>query len=121
MDDGDALLPCDMPDDGRKALDVVRVHDVGPDSIQNLAEPLPGVTVPGIVVDVLREHRRQQLEQRVALGLGKLDDDAVVFPAAESDGPARPSNLSGIGRQWPRASASPASPSMRCGTLMLPC
>jgi integrase len=38
------------------------------------------VTLPDLVVDTLREHRRQQLEWRLAAGLGKLPDDALVFP-----------------------------------------
>src|SRR4029077_9186912 len=37
-----------MPDDGREALDVVRVHDVGPDQVQDLAEPLASVAVPSV-------------------------------------------------------------------------
>ena len=51
------------------------------------------VTLPGIVVTVLRDIRRQQLEERIALGLGKLPDDALVFPARDG-GPSRPTNLS---------------------------
>jgi integrase len=39
------------------------------------------VSLPEIVVDALRDHRRQQLELRMALGAGKLPDDALVFPA----------------------------------------
>jgi integrase len=38
------------------------------------------VTLPDLVVDILRKHRQAQLEQRMALGLGKLPDDALVFP-----------------------------------------
>jgi len=34
------------------------------------------ISLPDIVAGALREHRRQQLEQRVALGLGKWDDTA---------------------------------------------
>lgn len=37
------------------------------------------IALPDIVVDALREHRRQELETRLALGLGKLPDDALVF------------------------------------------
>jgi integrase len=37
------------------------------------------VSMPEIVVDALREHRRQQLELRMAMGLGKLPEDALVF------------------------------------------
>jgi integrase len=38
------------------------------------------ISLPDIVVDLLREHRRQQLEIRLALGLGKAPHDALVFP-----------------------------------------
>ena len=38
------------------------------------------ISLPDIVVDALRELRRQQLEQRIALGLGKLPQDALLFP-----------------------------------------
>jgi integrase len=38
------------------------------------------ITLPDIIVEVLRDHRRQQLELRLALGLGRLGDDALVFP-----------------------------------------
>ena len=37
------------------------------------------ITLPDIVVDALHEHRRQQFELRVAVGLGKISDDALVF------------------------------------------
>jgi integrase len=37
------------------------------------------ITLPDIVVEALREHRRQQLELRLALGVGKLSDDALLF------------------------------------------
>jgi integrase len=52
------------------------------------------ITLPDIVVDALREHRRQQLELRMALGLGKLADDALVFPALDL-GPQSPRAFSG--------------------------
>jgi integrase len=51
------------------------------------------VTLPEIVVETLREHRRKQLEQQLALGLGKLSDDALVFPAHEG-GPQSPDAFS---------------------------
>ncbi|MGH6946211.1 MAG: site-specific integrase, partial [Kiloniellales bacterium] len=41
------------------------------------------ITLPDIVVEALREHRRQQLERRMKLGLGKLADDALVFPGLD--------------------------------------
>jgi integrase len=42
---------------------------------------------------VLRDVRREQLEERLALGLGKLTEDALVFPSRDG-GPSRPTNLS---------------------------
>lgn len=39
------------------------------------------LTMPDVVVDVLRGHRRRQLEDRIALGLGRPEADALVFPS----------------------------------------
>jgi integrase len=38
------------------------------------------VSLPDIVVEALRELKRQQLELRVALGIGRMPDDALTFP-----------------------------------------
>jgi integrase len=46
------------------------------------------------VVDTLRDHRKAQLEQRVALGLGKQDPDALVFPAGPEGAPISPAAFS---------------------------
>lgn len=43
------------------------------------------VTMPDIVVDALRDHRRQQLEQRVLLGQGRPPDDALAFPGMDGE------------------------------------
>jgi integrase len=37
------------------------------------------VSMPDIVVEALREYRKQQLELRMRLGLGKLSDDDLLF------------------------------------------
>jgi integrase len=37
------------------------------------------ITLPDILVDALRGHRRAQLELRLQLGAGKLPDDALLF------------------------------------------
>jgi integrase len=42
------------------------------------------VALPDILVDVLRQCRKERLELRVALGVGKLPDDALLF--SELDG-----------------------------------
>ncbi|WP_295135662.1 site-specific integrase [uncultured Reyranella sp.] len=60
------------------------------------------ITAPDIVIEALRDLRRQQLELRLALGLGKPGDDALVYPAGHG-GIKRPSNLS---RDWRRADAA---------------
>jgi len=56
------------------------------------------VSLPTNVVDVLREHRRQQLEQRLMLGLGRPGDDDLVFCRVDGS-PHWPDNLS---RDWAR-------------------
>ena len=51
------------------------------------------ITIPPATVQVLREHRKRQLEQRMALGLGKPPADALVFPDIDG-GPMQPDKLS---------------------------
>ena len=51
---------------------------------------------------MLREHRRKQLELRLALGLGKPAPDALVFCRPDGS-PMSPDNLS---RDWARACKS---------------
>ncbi len=42
------------------------------------------ITLPTVVVDALRAYRRQQLEMRLALGMGKQQpDNAPVFPGPD--------------------------------------
>jgi integrase len=38
------------------------------------------LSLPGVVVEALREHRQQQLERAMLLGLGRPPADALVFP-----------------------------------------
>jgi integrase len=47
------------------------------------------ITLPDIVVEALREHRRQQLELRLRLGLGRLLDDDLLF-STHDGGPIAP-------------------------------
>ena len=54
------------------------------------------VSLPAQAVDVLRAHRRQQLEQRLVFGLGKLGPDDLVFPLPDGS-PYPPDKLS---RDW---------------------
>jgi integrase len=51
------------------------------------------ITLPDILVDVLREHRKAMLELRMQLGAGKLPDDALLFATIEG-GPFPPNAIS---------------------------
>jgi integrase len=51
------------------------------------------ISLPDILVEALRNYRREQLEIRVALGLGRLPDDALLFAQIDG-GPHNPSNVS---------------------------
>jgi integrase len=57
------------------------------------------ISLPGNVVDILRNHRRRLIEHRLALGLGRLGDDDLVFPMA--DGSAYPPDK--LSRDWGHA------------------
>ena len=47
------------------------------------------LSLPPSAITVLREHRKQLLELRLALGLGKPDENTLLF--SEADGtPTRP-------------------------------
>jgi integrase len=41
------------------------------------------ITLPDILVEALRDHRKAQLELRMQLGAGKLPDDALLFATLE--------------------------------------
>ena len=58
------------------------------------------ISIPSNTVDMLRDHRRQQLEQRMALGIGKLGKDALVFCGAGEDRPLRGDRITSA---WKRA------------------
>lgn len=60
------------------------------------------ISVPGTTVAVMRAHWRQQLELRIALGLGRPDGDALLFSNPDGS-PLSPDNLS---RDWRRACRS---------------
>jgi integrase len=66
----------------REALEETKAHGVR-FKVPKTKGSRRDITLPDIVVDVLREHRKAQLELRVALGLGKLEDDELVFPALD--------------------------------------
>jgi integrase len=54
------------------------------------------VSLPDIVVNALHELRRQQLEQRLALGLGKLPNDGLLFPKIDGT----PQSPRAFSKEW---------------------
>ena len=54
------------------------------------------VSLAPFVIEVLREYRKEQLELRMALGQGRMADDALLFSTIEG-GPISPDKLS---RDW---------------------
>jgi integrase len=68
------------------------------------------IGMPDIVIAALREHRRQQLEQRMATGLGKPADDALVFPGSFCGGPTDPEVFSVA---WKRVADAIGFPGLR--------
>jgi integrase len=72
----------------REALEETKAHGVRfkkPKTKNGVRD----ISLPDIVVEALREHRKAQLEMRMALGLGRLPDDALIFPGADG-GPQSP-------------------------------
>jgi integrase len=57
------------------------------------------ISLPANVVDILRDHRRQLIERRLALGMGRLGEDDPVFPMVDGS-PYAPDKLS---RDWGHA------------------
>jgi integrase len=80
----------------REALEETKEHGVQVKAPKTRAGRRD-VSLPAIVVDGLREHRRQQLELRMALGAGRMPDDALVFPDQLAGGYQTPSAAS---RAW---------------------
>jgi integrase len=80
----------------REALEETKEHDIQVKPPKTKAGRRD-VSLPIIVVDALREHRRAQLELRVAIGAGKLPEDALVFPAPLKGGHQSPRAFS---KEW---------------------
>jgi integrase len=51
------------------------------------------ISLPDVLIDVLREHRKTQLELRMQLGQGRLPDDALLFSDIEGK-PLAPNAMS---------------------------
>jgi integrase len=79
----------------REALEETKAHGIRIKAPKTKAGRRD-IGLPNIVVEALGDHRRQQLEVRVALGVGKPPADALVFPTLEGE-PQAPSDVS---RAW---------------------
>jgi integrase len=70
----------------REALEETKAHGVQVKAPKSKAGRRD-ITLPDIVVDALREHRKAQLELRFRLGVGKSDND-LLFPTLEGTLPS---------------------------------
>lgn len=71
------------------------------------------VSLPPSAIEALRGHRTRQMETRVALGLGRLGPDDLVFSRIDGS-PLSPDNLS---RDWRRAVKSRKLPAVMFHSL----
>jgi integrase len=76
----------------REALEWTKAYGIRPKAPKSRAGRRD-VTLPDLLVDVLREHRKAALELRMQLGAGRLPDEALLF-ANLSGEPLQPSNVS---------------------------
>ena len=76
----------------REALESTKAHGIRFKTPKSKAGRRD-ITLPDILVDVLREHRKARLELRMQLGVGRLPDDALLFANLEGE-PLQPSNVS---------------------------
>jgi integrase len=65
------------------------------------------ITLPTMLVSVLREHRKAMLEQALQLGMGKLADDALLFAGANG-GPLSPNAVSAAWAHFADSIGQPA-------------
>jgi integrase len=98
----------------REALEETKTHGIRIKAPKSRAGRR-NIGLPEIVVEALREHRRQQLELRMAPGLGKMPDDGLVFPTLD-EWPQAPAPSPGHGGSLPEISACPRLPSTAYGT-----
>jgi integrase len=64
------------------------------------------ITLPDILVGVLREYRREQLEVRLRLGLGRLADDALLFSHLNGE----PIRTTVVSKRWMRCARAIGMP-----------
>jgi integrase len=68
----------------REALESTKAHGIRFKSAKTRAGRRD-ITLPDILVDALRKHRKAMLELRMQLGAGQLPDDALLFATIEGE------------------------------------
>ena len=76
----------------REALEQTKAHGIRFKAPKSKAGRRD-ITLPDILVDVLREHRRAMLELRMQIGVGKLPEDALLFATIDGT-PLSPNAIS---------------------------
>ena len=76
----------------REALEQTKAHGVRFKSPKSKASRRD-VTLPDMLVEVLRDHRKAALEVRMQLGAGRVPDDALLFATLDG-GPLSPNAVS---------------------------
>ena len=71
----------------REALENTKAHGIRFKAPKSKAGRR-NITLPGLLIHLLREHRKAQLELRLKLGAGKLLDDALLFGDIEGSPPS---------------------------------
>jgi integrase len=84
-----------------EALEATKAHGVAFKSPKTRAGRRD-ITVPDVLVDVLRDFRKEQLELRLKIGAGKLTDDDLLF--ADTEG--APLSPNAISAAWSDFAAS---------------
>jgi integrase len=76
----------------REALEQTRAHGIRFKPPKSKAGRRD-ITLPDVLIDVLRDHRKAVLELRMQLGAGRLTDDALLFATIDG-GPLSPTAVS---------------------------
>jgi integrase len=72
----------------REALENTKAHGIRFKSPKSKAGRRD-ITLPDILIEALRDYRKEQLELRMKLGAGKLADDALLFGDIRGNPPSR--------------------------------
>lgn len=89
----------------REALEYTKAHGIRFKSPKSKAGRRD-ITLPAILIDVLREHRKAQLELRLRLAAGRLQDNDLLFADIDG-GPLSPNAVSAAWSDYAKAIGMP--------------